>query len=125
MNYQNDISATAYEIARACATKGGATICPKTQKDVRRGFAVGMGGAESLPATAARELNDEFMQAVHDASATAARTRGALGAWIHNGRVYVEPVDVMQDKGRAMEAARMRGEIAIFDLNTGTEILVK
>lgn len=121
MNFQNDISATAFEIARACATKGGATICPKTQKDVTRGYAVGFGGAESMPAVHARELTPEFLAAV-DAAAGAG---DALGAWMHKGRVYVEPVDVMQDKGRAIEAGRERGEIAIFDLNTGTEILCK
>ena len=121
MNFQNDISAMAFEIARACATKGGSTICSKTQKDVNRGFAVGFGGAESMPAVHARELTPEFLAAVHAASGAG----DALGAWIHEGRVFVEPVDVMQDKGCAIQAAHDRGEIAIFDLNTGTEIFVK
>jgi hypothetical protein len=122
----NDNLPTAFEIARACATNGGATINPRNQRNVTNGYAVGLGGADSLPQWHADRITDAFVGAVDAATATAQKMDGgALGAWIHRGRVYVEPVEVLQDRDRAMNVARMRGEIAIFDLNTGTEIEVK
>jgi len=93
---------------------------------VTTGFAVGMGGADSLPQWHAEQITEAFVGAVDAATATAQKMAGgALGAWVHRGRVYVEPVEVLQDRERAMDVARLRGEIAIFDLNTGTEIQVQ
>ena len=126
-NSTTTTAATAFEILRACKTKGGATLDPMNQRDILQGFAVGLGGAESLPMDDAENLSPSFIEAVRDAIHHAQRMEGraGLGAWVHAGRVFVEPVNVMDDKGRAMRAARDRGEIAIFDLNTGTEIPTK
>jgi hypothetical protein len=46
----------------------------------------------------------------------------AIGAWINGDRLYFDPVEIHTDREIAEKAGRARGEIAIFDLSTGTEI---
>lgn len=45
-----------------------------------------------------------------------------IGWWTHEGRIYLDVCDNVQDYSSALELGRMRKEIAIYDLNEGVEV---
>lgn len=45
-----------------------------------------------------------------------------LGAWIDDGTLYLDLVQVLNDRGMALTLARSLGELAIYDLATGESI---
>lgn len=45
-----------------------------------------------------------------------------MGGWIDNGLVYLDAVDIIGDREVAEDMGRIRGELAIFDLDAGEEI---
>lgn len=47
------------------------------------------------------------------------------GAWVDpEGILWLEPTEVYQDRETAIRIGRQRGEIAVFDLDTGEEIFL-
>lgn len=46
----------------------------------------------------------------------------ALGGWEHNGRLYLEPVEIYNDRATAERVGRLYDQIAIFDLDNSAEI---
>lgn len=44
-----------------------------------------------------------------------------VGTWINEGTLYVDIVDRFESLADALAAGRERGELAVFDLATGTE----
>lgn len=45
-----------------------------------------------------------------------------VGAWTHEGDLYLDVVKIFQDKALALELAERTGELAIYDLAAGAEI---
>jgi hypothetical protein len=117
-------------IAAATLTDGGATFL-LAHVDIYGGFLTHptiptfvVGRARGIPA---REVPAQAFGAndVH-AQLVAAREAGAdgVGTWTHDGTVYVDIVDVFSDRDEALAAARLRGEIAIWDAYASEEITV-
>ena len=45
-----------------------------------------------------------------------------IGGWVHDGMVFIEVSDVVRSKYVALELAKHRNEIAIYDFNTQSEV---
>ena len=45
-----------------------------------------------------------------------------FGAWVNEGKVYVDLIDLIEDKDEAVELAKSRQELAIFNLYTFEEL---
>ena len=102
-----------------CGHNGGCTL----QDDgthARRGYAVGLGGAQALNQT--RSYFDQVYDIVCRERRVDAST--AFGAWhdSESGLDYVEPVQIFDMEHIAVNVGRARGELAIYDLTNGTEI---
>ncbi|MGW7514156.1 hypothetical protein ACWGJ2_00990 [Streptomyces sp. NPDC054796] len=66
---------------------------------------------------------DAFAELVGDVTARYGAATG-LGGWLADGVIYVDPVEIIADRQEAISAGRKREQQAIFDLATGTEIML-
>ena len=110
---------TARALINELTDRGGCTL----QYDgthARQGYAVGLGGAEALDP--ARPYFEQVRRIV--CTARKANAGVAFGAWHDSasGLDYVEPVEVLSCRLAATQVARVRGELAIYDLTNGVEI---
>jgi len=99
--------------------EGGFTVRRETLEPVTSGFAVSM--TDTQWAVPAEISFPEFATAVEQLH-TIFPDADAIGAWINGRRLYFDPVEIHTDQEIAEKAGRARGEIAIFDLDTRTEI---
>ena len=88
-----------------------------------RGFAVG--GTAILP------LIEDNYNLSFNKFADAVKTMASLihdtdtqviGGWVHDGMVFIEVSDVVRSKYVALELAKHRNEIAIYDFQTQSEV---
>ena len=107
-------------LVAAIQAGGGFTVHPKTLEAPTTGYMVGFGG--SIPweksEVDARVINNHLY---------AAEERGGdryYGGWVDGNLVYLEQAQRFEDRELALAAARERGEKAIYDLTTQTEIRV-
>jgi hypothetical protein len=49
-------------------------------------------------------------------------TANAVGGWVDGERLYLDPVEIINDRATAEVLGRLRNQIAIFDLSTSEEI---
>lgn len=96
--------------------EGGSTV-PLYRGDLvpTTGYVVGVGGI-TVPADRwgmADHLVTDFVQR--------ADTK-YIGVWMEDGVVYVDKVQIVADRDRALELADVHGEIAIYHLDTGETI---
>lgn len=102
----------------------GFTVGGHDQQVPTSGFAVG--GDPECPevrvagvATASVDLVSGFL-----ATYSIATGENWMGGWVHEGDLYLDAPTIMIELDDALELARERGELAIFDLENGREILV-
>lgn len=107
-------------MARATLAAGGATMATDGTVPVT-GFAVALPGLEEThPASGTAELAARIGAYVE---AHAAELVGRyVGAWVDAGTVYLDTVEVIQDRETAELAGLAAGQLAIFDLTAGDEI---
>ena len=104
---------------------GGATIDPRTGEFVTTG-----GIVVAIPSyerqIAARDFDHDALEAYATDFATALDVSNRhLGVWIdRQPRVYLDVVEVITDRPRALGLAKQRGEQAVYDLDTGETIYV-
>lgn len=65
----------------------------------------------------------EFAGAVESAY-SAHPGASAIGGWIHEGRIYVDPVETYDSRATAEEYGRNRGQVAIYDLRDNQEVML-
>lgn len=101
---------------------GGFTIMPRPDGSTyvpTQGYVVSTTPApHTLPATAPF---DAFADLVRDVTGAYGDVNG-LGGWLHDGVIYIDPVEIIPDRRAATAAGLRRRQLAIFDLATGTEI---
>lgn len=100
----------------------GAIINPAT------GFAVATGPQRSFDIAAVPDTFAKFCQMVREAAEHAADPRlmdPYFGTWINDGRMYVEPTVIIQDRESALDLARFTGQLAIYDFARGETIRVR
>ena len=119
MNYPSISTQIVRHLLNGAQTDGGATI-NHLSKVPRVGFCVGLGGAVALDPS--RPYFDQALAIVDQALADEPRT--TFGAWVDTDTqaLYIEPVQVFDMEHVALNVARARGELAIFDLANGVEI---
>ena len=125
MNYPSTSTQIVRHLLNGAQTDGGATINHLSQVP-RSGYCVGLGGAVALDPS--RSYFDQALQIVDDALAAEPRT--TFGAWVDRKAgeygdfhvLYIEAVQVFDMEHLAMNVARARGELAIYDLANGVEI---
>ena len=119
MNYPTISTQITRHLLNGAQTDGGATINHLSQVP-RTGFCVGLGGAVALDKS--KGYFDQALAIVDQALADEPRT--TFGAWVDmdTQALYIEPVQVFDSEKIAMNVARARGELAIFDLWKGVEI---
>lgn len=110
----------------AICNTGGATINPRTGEFVTTGgIVVAVPGYEKV--IPARDFDHDALEA-YAASipyVTAFNPERMLGVWIdRTPRVYLDVVEVITDRPRALGLAKQRGEQAVYDLDAGETIYV-
>lgn len=108
----------AFDIARTLRLNGGFTFTRDHVLNPSEGFCVGR-GSEGIVLS-----NSADVAEIATAVETVWNTGAAVGGWIdkETGLVYVDPVDVIADLSAALSLGKERGEIAIYDLGTRSEI---
>lgn len=90
-------------------------------------FVGGAGGWEPFIMAARPEAyaDDNMAEVFAEFVETMARRlngRGYIGAWEHNGSIYLDATEWFAEEWDALEAGRVRDEIAIWDIAKGDEI---
>lgn len=91
------------------------------------GYVVALGQGTALIATDEREdVAVALIAAYIQQQPINARTlcRPNIGTWTHEGLVYVDAVELVEDRQQALALAAQRGELAIWDNAAGEEISV-
>lgn len=115
----SDTLELAYRMARDVARSGGSTR-GRDGSTPESGFVVARG-------TACYRLAPHDAPGLVRALGTllAARRRHAwFGAWLHDGELHVEPVEVVPDRETAVRLGRERAQHSVFDLSTGAEVVL-
>ena len=98
---------------------GGATLNPKTGEPVTEGYAVG--GVREFKFYDARiEQVEDIVQAVRKIRQD--HKFCMLGFWMDGSTLYVDAINVTSCGEAARIVAETFGELAYYDLNTGSEI---
>ena len=120
--YCQQLAPVARELLNQALDNGGCTV-DAMGNPVTNGYAVGFGGAEALdPKRSYFDQVAEVVQAGLDKVGSPYPM--AFGSWMDKstGRIFVEPVQIIQDPETARALGTYRNEIAIFDLTRGVEI---
>jgi hypothetical protein len=108
-------------LASTVAAHGGASVNLEGSKP-KRGFMVSSGGCcqvlEGLPS--ARDLRDyrrKFCKQL-------AQSGAFLGAWVENGRCFLDVSRCVKSEHEALAVARQNEQLAYFDLSGGASVRV-
>ena len=88
-----------------------------------RGYAVGGTEVPSLHVVNDSLSFNQFSAAMQNmASQMLDADTQVIGGWVHDGMVFIEVSDVVRSKYVALELAKHRNEIAIYDFQTQSEV---
>lgn len=114
----------ATRVAVRTVRNGGCTIDPVTGSTPTTGYALAVPGFEQVTEPGFWDLADIVADYVRDNRSQLAPFGRYLGTWEHDGRLYLDVVQVVTDRDDALALAESRGELAIYDLSAGVEIAV-
>lgn len=106
----------------------GFTIKPLTETIPTVGYAVGgdpeipevrIAGARTAALPVLKTLIDAHLDLCHGWTLD-----GVAGGWVHEGDLYLDAPTIMWHLDDALRLAKERGELAIFDIANGREILL-
>lgn len=104
------------------ASDGGFSVNPQFQNAPENGYAVSLSKtsekAVSLSAITASDITNYRNRYASDL----AKPNNYLGAWVHNGEVFLDVSEVVPDKNEAIQLAHQRDQLGIFDLANGETI---
>lgn len=63
--------------------------------------------------------------AVADSVSELMNNHSVIGTWFHEGKIHLDVVDIIHDREEAIELGKERGEIAIWDVDANTEIVLQ
>jgi hypothetical protein len=122
----------AEKFARQTTETGGATMGVRTGKLLQPGRKAYVVGAEpdteGNPVAGVQISQDQFspehVKAAHAriAKVTGGRARVGLGAWTHEGSVYLDAVATTSRPSEAIRKGRNRGEMSVWDNKNMSEI---
>lgn len=119
-------------------SKPGSAIAPEAQRSPE-GFSVSLAGQEpasgymvavndhthTFPADIMSDegrLADAIDQMLLSERDVFSQDGMYLGGWVHDGKLWLEPSENIQDRGEAVSTARQHNQIAIWDVVNGQEI---
>lgn len=106
-------------IARALLAGAGATVDAMGRPYAGTGFLVSLAGTETVCTP------DPGQVAAWVAATLPRLTDGVyLGAWRHDGRVYLDLSEVIPDRETALRVARERAQLAVWDATNEREVLL-
>lgn len=121
-----DIAGAIARATRGVLDNEGATVSVVAKPDPTSGYVVANGRDETTsdldgtPDTIARETVARLIGAYVESHRSALAQTGAyLGAWVDDGYLVLDVVNVLPERNVALNLARERGERAIFDLSAG------
>lgn len=106
----------------------GFTIKPLTEEAPVMGYAVGgdpqipevrIAGVRTAPLPVVKTLIDAHLELCHGWT-----DDGVAGGWVREGDLYLDAPTIMWHLDDALRLAEERGELAIFDIENGREILL-
>ncbi|MFG1667626.1 hypothetical protein [Streptomyces sp. Y7] len=110
------------ELYDAVFTRGGFTVRFNADGKLSRavsGFAVSATDEQwSIPVDVSFADFATSVERLH----TQYPTANAMGGWVDDGRLYLDPVEIIEDRSRAESLGRLRRQVAIYDLSTSEEI---
>lgn len=114
----------AHRIVTDTLAEGGATVSPLDPfaPAPTTGYVVALAGAERVIPLASLTV-DAVTTYVIDNAAEIAHTPGVfVGAWVNEGQVYLDLSTVIEDKATALETGATNAQLAVFHLDTLTEV---
>lgn|SRR5690606_23131016 len=105
----------------------GFTVSAHTGETVSSGYVVG-GDPECREVRLKdfRDIPSDLLVAHLEHYRTVAEMygRGMVGGWVHEGDLYLDAPSILWDPEEAEALARVRGELAYFNLDTMTEHMI-
>lgn len=109
----------ALNLLDAALADGGGTFYADGDPFTRNGFIVG-GKAPSLVISADTAIGPDTTEMV--ARWIDDNRSRMYGSWLDNDTIYIDAVDVYDDREQAIEVGKLRGEKAIYDMASGEDI---
>jgi hypothetical protein len=104
---------------------GGITISKDLQEYTGIGYAVAVSKETEIIISESQFIPDYITKVLAQYDAYLNNDRVYLGVWKDQGKVYFDISEVIDDKTQAIEIAKKRDQLAIFDFNTFDSIPVK
>jgi len=107
---------TAALLSIAAANVDGFTVSAKTLQPITKGYAVAVAETQNSFGSVGLDRVISYIQENENIN--------AFGGWYNseNGQFYFDATIIVDDLATAMELGRKNGQLAIFDLETLTEI---
>ena len=96
---------------------GGITLKNAEEFQPETGFLVG----GLAPTKIVNPVQDEVIRALCELILA---DNDIVGTWLNDGKIHVDAVEWIQDREQALEVAKERGEIAIWDCAETKEVFV-
>lgn len=116
----NPVSSETLDSMSVAAEAGGFTFDPLSQQLLDRGgTAVARPGTHKAPAgdrKAARAALIGFLDSLY---ASGEEPPPMFGGWVEDGVLYIDKVDLVRDKRQALDLAKKRNQIGVFNLDEG------
>lgn len=119
-----DVGDVALALVTGALASGGATVSPRVNEVVPQdGYAVGI-PAHGVRLAIADLRPWQVTGWLESVAETIALPGVYVGSWVHDGTLFLDVVLVHETEGEALDAARLAGEVAVFDLSAREEVLV-
>lgn len=116
-----DVQGTVSRAMRGILRGGGATVSVVTGHSPTWGYIVGDGRHERIVKVGEESLLGALHQYVNDNRASLAWQGNYLGAWLDDdGALYLDVSEWVTDREKALDLAEERGELAVYDVLSGT-----
>lgn len=115
MNFKN-----ALNMVKHTRWTGGGTFIDGANIDHTLHGCFVVGGLKPSLVVESNQSDEVIAQAIVDF----AEDHAMVGTWEHTGKIYIDIVDAHKNRKAAIQAGRKRGEIAIFDFDSGQEIFL-
>lgn len=107
------------ELKELALKNGGFSLSPEGATP-KTGYMVSVKDILKMPLDLWLELED---QASIDAyTEIASKIDGYVGGWIDNNNIYIDIAANIQDKEKALQAAKRNEQLAIYDIENGSSI---
>ena len=112
------------DMSQLVKRKGGFTYSPSTNHSPKEGMAVSPYPEHTKLVPLKDFSADHIAEYMVAKAAMLKDTANHVGAWVHEGNVFLDVVIVAKNHAKAVEVCKSKDQIAYFDLKTGKEVIV-